>query len=226
MALICTGKNIDTLSTGDYQAVCSQVVDLGQQKNNFTKSNGEREEKLIHQCLFIWELKKEYDAGEGVFRRHQVSKRYTFSISKNSSLYKDLQGWTGNLLTDQHLEKGIDLEGMIGRNCTLSIEVKPGNNGREYTNVTSVSPYVGTEPIKPQAEKGNYPLWVLRMIEAGQNNSVTPAPMQDPWANVDPFADTVPSSPPPAQATVPPVAQELFNPVQNQNSGLPDECPF
>ena len=45
MSLICTGKNVDVLTSGEYQAVCSQVVDLGQQKNIFTKANGEKEEK-------------------------------------------------------------------------------------------------------------------------------------------------------------------------------------
>lgn len=226
MSLICTGKNVDILATGEYQAVCSQVVDLGQQKNVFTKGNGEKEEKIIHQCLFIWELKKEYDSGDGVFRRHQVSKKYTFTISKNSSLYKDLQGWTGNLLTDQHLEKGIDLENMIGRNCTLNIEVKQGSNGRDYTNVTTVTPYTGTAPIIPQAAKGELPVWVCKMIDAGQNNLTTPALMQDPWADTDPFANNTNSFPPPPEVTIPPVAQKLFYPTQSNNQELPEKCPF
>lgn len=223
MSLICTGKNVDVLTSGEYQAVCSQVVDLGQQKNIFTKANGEKEEKLIHQCLFIWELKKEYESSDGVFRRHQLSKKYTFTISKNSSLYKDLQSWTGNLLTDQHLEKGLDLEMFINQNCTLNIEVKQGTNNRDYTNVVSVLPYTGTTPIQPQAQKGDYPAWVVKMVEAGQNNNVIPPPMQDPWACDNTLAN---SFPPPPQATVPPAAQELFNSIPNQSMGLPDKCPF
>lgn len=192
MAIIVNGRAGDFLESGSYNAVCSHVIDLGIQKKTFRKKNGESEESEVREILFIFELDKTYEHN-GEKKRNVVSKRYTASVSKKSNLYRDLQSWLNNSITDEMIEKGIDLEKLVGRTCYLEIEVKKSEDGKDFTVIKEIFP--SKMLMIPVRKKDDYPDWVNEIILRGKSNVLqsTQSAINDPWGN-DPWKN-IPSEP-------------------------------
>src|SRR3990167_5399638 len=118
MAIIAKdeGKAFHLVPQGNYQAVCFDVWDLGNQKFLY---NGK--ELVKHKVLVGWELNEviassdEYDG-----TRYRIYKRYTLSLNEKANLCKDLTSWRGKKFTDDE-KKGFDIEMLIGVNCFLNI---------------------------------------------------------------------------------------------------------
>ena len=139
MGLIVTAKKeYNPLEDGIYQAVCVGVYELGTQVN---KVDGKEREKV----LIEWEIPTENGT-------YYVSKIYTKSLSPNSTLFKDLVSWIGNI------GASFDLEQLLGVNAQLMVK-SVDVNGKTYTNVISVMGIPKTmKPISPQKQPILYTL--------------------------------------------------------------------
>ena len=137
MALIAKEPegNFEQIETGTYQAVCTEVIDLGMRETNtFDKSgiiNGTTEK---HKTAIIWELAEERSDG----KRYVFSKEYVVSLHAKATLRLDLDSWRGIPFTLDEL-KGFDVEKVIGANCMLTMSAYTRKNGQEGRKISSVS---------------------------------------------------------------------------------------
>ena len=144
MGLIVTAKKeYNPIEDGIYQGICVGVYELGTQVN---KVDGKEREKV----LIEWEIPTE----SGLY---YVSKMYTKSLSPNSTLFKDLTSWIGNV------GSSFDLEQLLGVNAQLMIK-SVDVNGKTYINVISVMGIPKTmKPLSPQKQP------ILYTLEQGFN---------------------------------------------------------
>lgn len=81
-----------------------------------------------------------------------VSKRYTFSSSKQGHLRADLESWRAKAYTDEEIA-GVDITKLLGVPALLTI-TRQETNGKTYTNVDTVSkPMKGTSIPELHNEK-------------------------------------------------------------------------
>jgi hypothetical protein len=124
---------------GLHSAVCVDVQDLGLQ----TGAYGAK-----HKVRLVWQLDA-VDPAAG--RRVEVARLYTLSLHERAALRQDLERWRGKKFTDQELDRGFDLETVIGVNCQVVVSHSLGDNGTTYADVDSVLPAVkGAPKLAPE----------------------------------------------------------------------------
>lgn len=130
MSLIVSANQASTFSPipdGTYLAVCSMLVDIGEQYN-------ERHKKSVKQVVIEWEIPDEtYTTSDGKEKPKHVRKFYTLSLNEKSALRKDLAAWRGRDFTADELES-FDLRNIVGKSCLVNIT----HNDSGYEVVTSV----------------------------------------------------------------------------------------
>jgi hypothetical protein len=141
MGVVVTGKVYTPAPAGAWQAVCVDVVDLGEVD---TEYKGEKKRKRM--VKVVWQI-NETNADSG--KRFAVSRRYGAYLSDKATLRKDLQSWRGRPFTREEL-MGFDLEVLIGVNCQLNI-VHKDFEGSTFANVDAVMPLMkGMPKIDPE----------------------------------------------------------------------------
>lgn len=169
-------KGIEQINEGTYVAICTGVIDLGSQYNEFYKKS--REEALI-----IWTLPYELietESGEALPR--QVSNSYSATLSGASRLRGVLEGWRGKAFTSDEL-KSFDLRNILGAPCLVTVKRVVGKTGREYTSVDNVAPLpkgtqlpaLADEPILYDLsadwafeEMQKLPVWIQNRIKTSE----------------------------------------------------------
>ena len=111
-------SNIPLLAEDSYPAICTMLVDLGDQYS-------EKFDKTTRKVVISWELPGE-KLENGDTRR--MSNTYTASINDKSKLRKDLISWRGRDFTPDELKK-FDLKNIVGAPCLLQIIHKVGQDG-------------------------------------------------------------------------------------------------
>jgi hypothetical protein len=129
----------DPIPEGLHKAVCCDVQDLGEVDTSWGKK---RKVEVRWQLDLVNEKTK---------KRFIAPRRYGASLSKKADLRKDLEVWRGRPFTELEL-KGFDLENLLGANCQVMIQQKPGDEGSVYSNVVSVVP-LGKGMEKMRAEE-------------------------------------------------------------------------
>ncbi len=122
------GKTYTPAPEGTHQAICVDVIDLGLLDNAFKPGTKQ------HKVNVVWQIGEIRDDG----KRHQVYKRYTFSINEKATLRHDLESWRGKAFTRDE-EMGFDIETVIGANCIVNVQHRV-KDGKTYANVVSVMP--------------------------------------------------------------------------------------
>lgn len=157
MALIAAdngGSNYKPVPPGVYIARCYRIIDLGTQETNY---QGEVSHK--RQVLFGWELFGEDDNGNAMLTDDgspmTVSKKFTLSLSKKSSLRAVLESWRGRMFTDEEL-RGFDLKNVLNAYCMINV-TQTEKEGKTYTNVNSVTPIPSAlKNAKPAGVNGSH----------------------------------------------------------------------
>lgn len=169
------GDEFPPIRPGAYTAVCIIVADVGMSRGGRYRPQ--------HKIFLQWELigqriTMERDS-ERVELPRVIGKFYTLSLSRKARLRADLESWRGRMFTEAEL-RGFDVFKVLGAPCQLGIVHETGNDGRVYTNVTSI---MGLSPgsTKPQAESkllkysadepGQFdelPQWIKERIEQAQ----------------------------------------------------------
>ena len=128
-----SGKGFDPIPEGVYQAICYSVIDLG-------THHDDRFKKDIHKVLIQWEIPGERIEierdGKMLDLPRAISKRYTMSLHKKSSLRHDLEAWRGRRFSDAELA-GFDLSKVAGSPCLLAI-VHTEKADKTYADIASI----------------------------------------------------------------------------------------
>ena len=148
---------------GTHAARLVSLIDLGTHTEEYQGTA-----KDVRKVLLVWELVNEPISGQnGV--NHLVSREYTLSFHKKGALRLLVESVRGKAY-DENEE--VNLAGMIGQPCLVTIEVAKSSQGREYAKVKgAVRPPKGTNVaqakrtpvvwfIHDEAELVQLPAWL------------------------------------------------------------------
>ena len=111
-----------------HAARCIKLIDLGTQQNEYQGAVTYKRQMIV-----VWELPNELMTGEHEGKPFVVSKFYTFSMHENATFRKDLQNWTGRILTDEEAAE-YDVSSILDSACMLSVV----HNEKGKAKITSV----------------------------------------------------------------------------------------
>ena len=114
---------------GVYMAVCVGVIDLGEQYSEKFKS-------YSNKVKFVWALPSETIEIDGKTEERQLSKEFTFSVSKKGGLRSFLESWNSKTYSDDEFAE-LDVFDQIGKPCQLQVVM---NDTKEYSNVANLMP--------------------------------------------------------------------------------------
>ncbi len=114
---------------GVYMAVCVGVVDLGEQYS-------EKFKNYSNKVKFVWALPSELIEVDGKQEERQLSKEFTFSVSKKGGLRSFLQSWNSKTYSDEDFAE-LDVFDLLGKPCQLQVVL---NDTGEYSNVENLMP--------------------------------------------------------------------------------------
>ena len=169
-------KTYELIPNGMYEAVCSDIIDLGVQH-----SNGKYGEKDTLQVLIIWELPElTYEDADGNKHPRTVRKRYTQSTDAKATIRKHLESWRGRPFTEEELVE-FDLDNVLGCGCQIQImQEQSDDGGKTYENIKNIVPLkreYWTEPTHKTsfelksdrlAEIEFLPEWIQKIIRQSE----------------------------------------------------------
>lgn len=121
---------------GVYMAVCVGVIDLGEQYS-------EKFKNYSNKVKFVWALPGETIEVEGKQEERQLSKEFTFSVSKKGGLRAFLESWNSRTYSDDEFGE-LDVFGQLGKACQLQVVL---NDTKEYSNVANLMPLPKGMPV-------------------------------------------------------------------------------
>ena len=114
---------------GVYMAVCVGVIDLGEQYSEKFKS-------YSNKVKFVWALPSETIEIDSKTEERQLSKEFTFSVSKKGGLRTFLESWNSKTYSDDEFAE-LDVFDQLGKPCQLQVVL---NDTGEYSNVANLMP--------------------------------------------------------------------------------------
>lgn len=114
---------------GVYMAVCVGVIDLGEQYSEKFKS-------YSNKLKFVWALPSETIEIDDKTEERQLSKEFTFSVSKKGSLRTFLESWNSRTYSDEEFAN-FEVFDQLGKPCQLQVVL---NDTKEYSNVANLMP--------------------------------------------------------------------------------------
>lgn len=140
MSLVAKARASNTFTPvppGTYMARCYRIVDLGTQKSTYLGKD-----KFLPKVMLQFEVHGEDDKGAQLVTSKgepmTISKNFTLSLAEKATLRKDLVSWRGRDFTKDELD-GFALKNVLGAWAMISVTKSAGNDGKEYTNIASVS---------------------------------------------------------------------------------------
>lgn len=132
------GGNFTPVAPGMHLARCYRIVDMGTQKVEF-----KGQVKHLQKVMLQFEVHGENEDGRPLVTDKgepmSISKNFTLSLVEKATLRKDLQAWRGRDFTFDEL-RGFELKAVLGVWAMITAVKAVGNNGKEYTNIVSISP--------------------------------------------------------------------------------------
>lgn len=177
---------------GIHPAICIDVIALGLVEVVF-----QGQHKVVPKVKLVFETEQKTEEGTN----YTVSKNFTASLHPKAKLCEYLSKWRGRPIA---IGETIELQKLIGANCTLVISHAQNMVGRTYASIDAIS-----KPTKKLLPSGTYnPEEMRRKIaEARARESGPAAPVGTPRA----LAPMAPAQPP---VPVVPVAQPAIHPRQ------------
>lgn len=121
---------------GVYMAVCIGVIDLGEQYS-------EKFKNYSNKLKFVWALPGETIEIDGKQEERQLSKEFTFSVSKKGGLRGFLESWNSRSYSDDEFGE-LDVFDQLGKACQLQVVL---NDTGEYSNVANLMPIPKGMPV-------------------------------------------------------------------------------
>lgn len=137
IAKASAGGSFTPVPPGTYLARCYRIVDLGTQKSEYLGTI-----KNLPKVMFQFEVHGEDDRGTPLVTSKgepmSISKNFTLSLAEKATLRKDLVSWRGRDFTKEELD-GFEIKNVLGAWAMISVTKSVGTNGKEYTNIASIS---------------------------------------------------------------------------------------
>ena len=162
-----------------YMAVCTMVIDVGQQYS-------ERYKNVSNQILLAFDIPDVTIEVDGVNKPRQISKRYTYSTNTKGNLYKLLCSWLNKKFSEDELGE-LDLFSLLGRGCQVQVTLKEDGKHNDIANVLalprgmktpeSMNPYLSYDIDEDgfTGEKWDaLPEWVRGIIERSEQYQQDP----------------------------------------------------
>jgi len=134
---------------GMHLARCYRVVDMGTQTTTW-KGQTKQQPKVMLQ----FEVHSEDIDGSPLVTEKgepmSISKNFTASLAEKAVLRQELENWRSRAFTPDELN-GFQLKNVLGAWAMLSIVKEKGNDGNEYTNISSIN------PVSSQIKKAGLP---------------------------------------------------------------------
>lgn len=135
--------------SGMHLARCYRIVDMGTQITTW-KGQTKQQPKVMLQ----FEVHSEDADGNPIVTDKgepmSISKNFTASLGENAILRQELENWRSRAFTADEL-KGFQLKNVLGVWAMLSVVKEQGNDGNEYTNISSIN------PVSSQIKKAGLP---------------------------------------------------------------------
>lgn len=162
-----------------YMAVCTMVIDVGQQYS-------ERYKNVSNQILLAFDIPDVTIEVDGVNKPRQISKRYTYSTNTKGNLYKLLCSWLNKKFSEDELGE-LNLFSLLGRGCQVQVTLKEDGKHNDIANVMalprgmktpeSMNPYLSYDIDEDgfTGEKWDaLPEWVRGIIERSEQYQQDP----------------------------------------------------
>lgn len=177
-------RNFEPAPAGTHLARCYGCISLGtQHSDNFADA---------FKVMLMWELPNELIGTGDKEMPMTISKEYTLSLGKKSTLRKHLEMWRGRGFTDAELQ-GFEVSDVLGHPCMLTVVHAVSGRGETYAKVESVSslpkgmqcPLQQHEQVRYEIEYGRnevfkkLPEWIQKKILDCEELSPTTATQQD-----------------------------------------------
>ena len=134
---------------GMHLARCYRVVDMGTQTTTW-KGQTKQQPKVMLQ----FEVHSEDADGNPLITEKgepmSISKNFTASLADKAVLRQELENWRSRAFTPDELN-GFQLKNVLGAWAMLSVVKEVGNDGKEYTNISSIN------PVSSQIKKAGLP---------------------------------------------------------------------
>ncbi len=135
--------------SGMHLARCYRIVDMGTQITTWKGVSKEQPKVMLQ-----FEVHSEDADGNAVVTDKgepmSISKNFTASLGENAILRQELENWRSRAFTADEL-KGFQLKNVLGVWAMLSVVKEQGNDGNEYTNISSIN------PVSSQIKKAGLP---------------------------------------------------------------------
>lgn len=146
------------MEAGTYPAICTGVVDLGEQYS-------EKFKNYSNKVLIIFEFPTETIEVDGKMEPRQLSKELTISGSKKGNLRGLLESWNGVQYSDEAFAD-LDLFDQVGKACIANVVLSETG---EYANIGSLIPLMKGMPVpesKTPLVKWDMDSWDDKVFEA------------------------------------------------------------
>lgn len=138
------GDSFEQAPEGTHLAVCTGIVDLGTQHEEY-----QGKARDVHQMMIMWEL---VDEAMSNGERFGVMRSYTWSVHEKAALRKDLEAWRGAAFKESDFgDGGFEIKNVLGKSCLVMV----GRTSTDKAKVVGVaakpkgmpSPTPSREPI-------------------------------------------------------------------------------
>jgi hypothetical protein len=194
---------------GMHLARCYRIVDMGTQSTTWKGQT-----KQLPKVMLQFEVHSEDGNGNPIVTDKgepmSISKNFTASLGENAILRQELENWRSRAFTAEEL-KGFQLKNVLGAWAMLSVVKEEGNDGNEYTNISSINP-VSSQIKKAGLPEGHNELKAFDLENPDMalfetfgnkikekiqstpewNKKIVPAPKQAPSSGFDDMTDDVP----------------------------------
>lgn len=139
------GSSIPPLEPDVYEAICTSLIDLGTQVDEF-----KGEVKSRQKVFVTWAVADETVEIDGEAKPRVISREYAVSLHERARLRADLEAWRGKAFTPEEL-RGFDLRSVLGKPCRITTGLTEGGNNKVLNLMKTKNPCSVPEPLEPFA---------------------------------------------------------------------------
>lgn len=193
--------SIPPLEGAVYMAVCTMIVDLGQQYS-------EKFKKADNKILFSFDIPSETIEIDGENKPRQLSQRFTWSTSPKSTLYKTLCSWLSKKFSEDEIGD-LELFDLIGKGCQVQVSVSEDGKYNNIDNIMALPkgmpvPVSTNPPVVYSIDEHGFsgtiwdslPEWVREIVEKSEQYQQDPPakPLDMPPEQPEPSATDAPDA--------------------------------
>lgn len=146
---------------GQYQAVCADVIDLGERLEQFQGATP----KIVRKVAIVFQLSEINPDTEKPF---EPSVEKTLAFGPAAGLRKFLSAWRGKAYTDAEAAAGVPLAKLVGVNAIVQIEHKVSASGRTYAKISNIMPPLPRMPKLTVRDYERSDHWLQRRADYAQ----------------------------------------------------------